>query len=80
MHSLTNARDAQQIRTNDPKNAAISNAEFEFSALRSPSVLAKGAEVVRIRIRLETIAYENRTKSAQSGGLEKNGLTERISA
>ncbi len=54
------------------KNQAISNAEFEFSALRSPSILAKNAEAGRIRTRVETVAYENRTKSAQSGGLERN--------
>ena len=61
------------------KSEAISNAEFAFSALRSPKVLAKSPEVSRIRTRGKTIAYENRTKSAQSGGLETNGRGERIS-
>jgi hypothetical protein len=79
MHSLTNASDQQQVRTSDPEKRSVIDYEFEFSALRSPSVLAKSAEVVRIRIRVETVAYENRTKSAQSGGLERTGLTERIS-
>ena len=61
------------------KNEATSRAEFGFSALRSPSVLAKSAQVSRVRVRGKTIVYENRTKSAQSGGLETNGPRERIS-
>ncbi len=74
-----NAVDAQQVRTNGPKNRSNFKCGVEFSALRSPSVLAKSAEMRRIRIPEKTIAYEDRTKSAQSGGLERNGLTERIS-
>jgi hypothetical protein len=77
MRSPTNEIEAQQLRTNDPKNEATSSAEFGFS--RSPSVLAKSAQVSRIRVRGKTIVYENRTKSAQSGGLETNGPSERIS-
>jgi hypothetical protein len=73
------SKGAQQIRTNDAKKRSNINTEFEFSALRSPSVLTKSAELVRIRIRVKTIAYENRTKSAKSGGLERNGQGERIS-
>jgi hypothetical protein len=50
MHSPTNAIDAQQVPTNDPKNEGTSSAEFEFSALDAPSVLARSAEVNRTRI------------------------------
>jgi hypothetical protein len=50
MHSATNAIDAQQVPTNVRNNEGTSSAEFEFSALGAPSVLAKSAEVNRTRI------------------------------
>ena len=78
MHSPTNAIDRSRSVLTIRKSEAISNTEFEIFALGFPSVLAKSAEVSRIVIRSKTIAYENRTKSAQSGGLETNGRRERI--
>jgi len=44
----------------------------------APSDLAKSAEVWHTKTDSISIAYEFRTKSAQSGGLEKNGRRERI--
>jgi hypothetical protein len=62
-----------------PKKRSNIKSGIGFSALRSPSVLAKSAQVSRVRVRGKTIVYENRTKSAQSGGLETNWPRERIS-
>jgi hypothetical protein len=45
---------------------------------RYPSDLAKGAEVRRKKNGSILMAYEIRTKSAESGGLETNGPRERI--
>lgn len=64
---------------NVQKNKQHHAVELEFSALRSPSVLAKSTETNRTRIDRNTMAYETRIKSAQSGAVERNGLTERIS-
>jgi hypothetical protein len=60
------------------KNEATSSAKFEFSALRSPRVLANSTEVSTSRKPSISIDYKNRTKWIKSGGLERNGRRERI--
>jgi hypothetical protein len=50
-----------------------------FSTLRSPKVLAKSAELHDGENPETPTAYINRTKSAKSGGLERNCPGERIS-
>jgi hypothetical protein len=60
------------------KGAARSMPAFDPGRFRSPSISSKSAEVVRIEYLIKTVSYKFCTKSAQSGGLEKNGRRERI--
>lgn len=52
---------------------------FAVSILRPPGALANSTESRGSGKRLQASAYVNRTKSAESGGLEKSGRRERIS-
>jgi hypothetical protein len=72
---LYGCRSVLKLRKSETK----STAEFAFSILRSPKILAKSAEVRKSGNAEETVAYTNRTKSAKSGGLERAGPGERIS-
>ena len=53
--------------------------EFAPSRSRYPAIILQSAEVGVAKRDSKSAAYENRTKSAQSGGLETNGPRERIS-
>jgi hypothetical protein len=46
---------------------------------RSPGEISTTCGTSHRKKRLESVAYENRTKCAKSGGLEKSGPGERIS-
>ena len=63
----------------DEKTAAQSTPEFAPSRSRYPAIILQSAEVGIAKNDSKSAAYENRTKSAQSGGLETNGPRERIS-
>ena len=64
----------------DEKIAAQSTPEFTPSLSRYPAIFLQSAEVGIVKRDLKSAAYENRTKSAKCGGLEKtNGPRERIS-
>ena len=63
----------------DEKTAAQSTPEFAPSLSRYPAIILQSAEVGIAKSDSKSAAYENRTKSAQSGGLETNGPREGIS-
>ena len=61
------------------KTAAQSTPALDSSRSRFPAIFLQSAEVAVTKSGSKSSAYEFRTKSAQSGGLETNGPRERIS-
>ena len=62
------------------KNLAQSTAELDPGRSRSPTISLQSAEVAYPKNDSKSAAYEIRTKSAQSGGLETNGRERAISS
>ena len=62
-----------------PKAAARSTPALDSSCPRCREISCESAEVCITKSDSKSVAYEFRTKSAQSGGLETNGRRERIS-
>ncbi len=62
------------------KNLAQSAAELDPGRSRSPTISLQSAELAYPKNDSKSAAYEIRTKSAQSGGLETNRSRESISA
>lgn len=67
---------AQEVRTSAPKKQSKIKSRVCILCSPFPKCSCKSAEVSSVRMSGKTVAYENRTKSAQSGGLEKNGRGE----
>jgi len=61
------------------KIRALSIAEFVICCSPFLESSCESSEAVTIKSEVKSIAYENRTKSAESGGLERNGPRERKS-
>ncbi len=59
---------------------AISTPHFALSLSRYPENILQSAEVGVPKNESKSAVYENRTKSVESEGLERNGPRERISA
>ena len=73
------ANEVNRLRTERFENRRAINARVGFQSFPLTRDVLQSAEVTVTKSDSKSVAYEFRTKAAQSGGLETNGRRERIS-
>jgi hypothetical protein len=77
-HPVSAETIAAKLRTERLKILAQSTSALNPSRFRYPAIFLQSAEVAVWKSDSKSVAYEFRTKSAQSGGLETNGRRDGI--